>query len=192
MRLNLVDVVFEIGRNFSLLPLHLLQPLKQAQGLRLEGYCRGLWCISFGTRLGQWWASVLMKIRTGSWWGVWQALMLLGNVFCQTTCSWVPLSTYVTLELVGVAVHVLLQVRFARKLGWTVGAGEGTCNPRHPHSLLISVYVFNSESYMVCSSLTTISEMDRRLPKSLWECCWVKSGAVSRQVVRGAAVLMTN
>ena len=179
MRLNLVYVVFEIGRNFSLLPLHLLQPLIQAQGLRLEGSCRWLWCLGCGTRMGQCWASVMIKIRTGFWWGVWQALMLLGNVFCQTTCSWVPLSTDVTLELVRVAVHVLLQVRFAWELGWTFGAGEGTCNPRHPHSFLISVYVLNSESYIVCSSLRTISEMDRRL-KILWGCCWVNPGAESR------------
>ena len=190
MRLNLVYVVFEIGRNFSLLPLHLLQPLIQAQGLLFEGSCRGLWCICFG-RIGQWRVSVMIKIRAGFWWGAWQAFMLLGNVFCQTTCSWVPLSTYVTLELVCVAVHVLLQIRFAWELGWTFRAGEGTCNPRHPHSFLISVYVLNSESYIVCSSLRSISEMDRWLPKSLWECCWVKPGAESRQVVSGAAVLMT-
>ena len=55
----------------------------------------------------------MIKIQTGFCWGVWQALMLLGNVFCQTAWSGVPFSTYVTLEFVRVAVHVLLQVRFA-------------------------------------------------------------------------------
>ena len=68
--------------------------------------------------------------------------MFLSHVFQQAAGPWIPLSTHVTLELVCVAVHVLVQVWLASKLGGALRAREGTCTARNPH-YFSSFYLWN-------------------------------------------------